>query len=130
MKVTGASLDEVKAAVECVSKEIYDGNLKVSSHSRDRSWGDVPRCTFQLKVVNPEGSGAKLRSATQSGCWHAHFDVFDELLGRNESVVIDTVMAVYNIGNFDAVSTATRDDSQCNCVRDNEWWTEMEGESR
>lgn len=120
MKVTGMSLNQVIRCVERVSRASYAKNLVVGKHSRDRSKGviEVKRCTFQLRAVDEYKPGWRMDSVYRNACWHAHFDVFDEMFAFEPNCVIETAQAVYKDSTLVDVAEIVRDDNHCMCVQE------------
>lgn len=95
MKVYGACASEVYDVVHAVSRDRYDGNLVLKS-CEDRSNSRGGRATFTLQVVDSHrgrpgvigvpghtGNGPHgMKRRSNAACWHAHWDVIEELLRR------------------------------------------------
>lgn len=95
MMVYGVSESDINEIVRAVSRELYRDNVIVKS-SRDRSTSRGPRASFTLRVLD---SGARapgaigdprhtghgpygMRRNSLRACWHAHWDVIEELFRR------------------------------------------------
>lgn len=95
MKVYGASADDVNTVIRDVSRDLYDDNLIVKS-CEDRGNSRGPRAIFTLQVLDSHagrpgaigvpgrtGNGPHgMKRRSNSACWHAHWDVIEELLRR------------------------------------------------
>lgn len=95
MKVYGASAYDVDTVVSEVSRARYDGNLILKSVA-DCSNSRGARATFTLRVVDSHagrpgaigipghpGHGPRgLKRRSNAACWHAHWDVIEELFRR------------------------------------------------
>lgn len=95
MKIYGASASEVYDAIHAVSHLLYDGNL-VAKSCEDRSNSKGGRATFTLQVIDSHrgrpgaigvpghtGNGPHgMKRRSNAACWHAHWDVIEELLRR------------------------------------------------
>jgi hypothetical protein len=122
VKIFGESLSVVLQAVEDVSDEHYDGNVIAVSYA-DRSNERAKRCSLALGVIDDRGPGARFKSHRRervageirsgNACWHAHFDILDELFFVNRPIRVDTAKAKYTSSNFVDVSYSTATEIVC-----------------
>lgn len=95
MKVIGATAAQVGDVVREVSRRLYDGNVVIKSLS-DKSNRRGGRATFTIRTVdsragrrgavgNPSrtGTGPHGYGRRIGACWHAHWDVIEELFRRH-----------------------------------------------
>jgi hypothetical protein len=94
MKVFGVSAYDVHMVIRDVSQARYEGNL-IPKSCQDRSNASGPRALFTLRVVDShsgkrgaigspgrKGTGPRGMKRSISACWHAHWDVIEEMLRR------------------------------------------------
>lgn len=121
MKVLHASLADVTDIVLDVGRELYGDNLRIRTGA-DRTNERVKRCTFSLGVHSSVrgapgarssadimlcGGGANGGMRVTVACWHAHFDVIDEIFARYPHAIVDSLKASYRADNFMAVAYTT-----------------------
>lgn len=119
MKVYGASVRDIETVVADVSRRAYDGNLIIRT-SADHSNRRGPRAAFTLRVLDSTagrpgaignarypGNGPNgYRRNGLSACWHAHWDVIEELFRRfpkawvRSGLRLDNKSVVYRAATF------------------------------
>lgn len=118
MQITGVSLTDFHSIVDTVSRDRYDGNLKVQRDAIDLHGKRAPRIRARVTVASVgfhEGlptdktlkgvrrSGSEFSRSAKTGktqrihaaCWHAYRDVLTELFDRYPNAIARTAMAKY-----------------------------------
>jgi len=108
MQLWKVTQDELAAIVQRVSREQYDGNIRVGEGTQGdwRTVGKrVQHVRFGLRVNSSKGPGHR-RSASPFGpsrrmvaaCWHAHRDVMAAIFEAHPDARLKTSMADYRGG--------------------------------
>jgi hypothetical protein len=77
MKLYGISADDLRAIVDHISSEEYEGNL-TTVYIRDESNSRGPRCSVRLRVHSSREAGARSSASGRrsvAACWHTVRDV-------------------------------------------------------
>ena len=113
MEIKGMTPDQLRAVVDQVSRDHYDGNIAVGweglgwprllNQAGTRFRGRVLARSSRGPGARRAGWGRRLTAA----CWHVFRDVIREALAQYPQATFRTSMARYTAANFEATYPAT-----------------------
>ncbi len=112
MEIKGMTPDQLRAVVDQVSRDRYDGNVMVDWENGSPNVLNQAGTRFRGRVLARSSYGPGARRSwsgrrSTAACWHVFRDVIRAALAQYPSAVFRTSMARYTAANFEDTYPAT-----------------------